>query len=70
MSIMMDDPDKYWEGFSDAEFLEYLDSYPEPSVPDYDYSEYLEGTPWPGSVESRSWWYDNPMFEYDPEEDV
>jgi hypothetical protein len=58
MSVMMDDPDEYWEGFTDAEFLEYLDSYPEPVVPEYDCYEHLAGSPWPMSIERRRWDYD------------
>ena len=36
---------------------------------DEEFLEYLAGKPWPGSIETRRWDYDNPFDEYEPEDD-
>lgn len=62
-----DNPDDYWNGMTVDEFMIYLDS-----LPEYEPNEATDardGQPWPGSIETRSWLYDYPMYDYDSEVD-
>lgn len=69
MTVLTDDgwEDEYWNGMTIGEFTDYLDS-----LPEYDPEPMVgpvNGQPWPGSIETRSWLYDNPFYEYEPEAD-
>lgn len=59
--IDMLDPDEYWDGFTDEEFLEYLAGMPEPDVQDPYDIEY-GNEPWPTSIERRSYFYDGGSY--------
>ena len=54
--------EEYWDSFTFEEFLEYLDSLPEPNEPDPHDDEHYQG-PWPMSIERKSDFYSGGSYK-------